>query len=47
VFSHGDPKSDAENLLKAALDATLQKAWRVRWRSTVERRDQERNLRSA
>lgn len=25
VFSHGDPKSNAENLLKAALDATLQK----------------------
>jgi ribulose-phosphate 3-epimerase len=25
VFSHGDPKSNAENLLKAALEATLQK----------------------
>ena len=25
VFSHGDPKNNAENLLKAALDATLQK----------------------
>jgi len=25
VFSQGDPKSNAENLLKAALEATLQK----------------------
>jgi pentose-5-phosphate-3-epimerase len=25
VFSHGDPKINAENLLKAALEATMQK----------------------
>ena len=25
VFSHGDPKSNAESLLKAALEATMQK----------------------
>jgi ribulose-phosphate 3-epimerase len=25
VFSHGDPKINAQNLLKAALEATLQK----------------------
>ena len=25
VFSHGDPKSNAENLLKAAMEATLLK----------------------
>jgi ribulose-phosphate 3-epimerase len=25
VFGHGDPKSNAQNLLKAAMEATLQK----------------------